>query len=150
MPYTFTDNQGNVLGSDLEPDENGNVTITGLTPETNYQGVSTVGNNGAVSNSIDITTEAAKSVNVPVTGVTMSQKTASMKIGDTKQVTATVAPEDATNKNVTYASDNEEVATIDATGNIVAVAVGSANVTATTEDGSFTDKTSVNVAEATK
>ncbi|EJF33726.1 major head protein [Weissella koreensis KCTC 3621] len=150
MSYTFTDNTGKVLGSNLEPDENGNVTITGLSPETTYSGVTTIGDNGAQSNSIDITTNAAAPVNVSVTGVTMSQKTASMKVGDTKQVIGKVAPENATNQNITYSSEDEAIATIDDQGNITAIAIGTVNVIGTSEDGSFTDKTAVTVAEATK
>lgn len=84
---------------------------------------------------------------VPVTGVTMSQKTATIKIGETKQVTATVAPENATNKTVTYSSSDEAIATVSADGTITAVAVGTANVTATTADGNFTDKVAVTVTE---
>ncbi|MFL1695619.1 Ig domain-containing protein [Weissella kandleri] len=122
------------------------ILIDGLNSDTEYTNYSVSYSGKSDKTPVSFKTKAA--ANVPVTGVTMSQKTASMKVGDTKQVTATVAPEDATNKNVTYASDNEEIATIDATGNIVAVAVGSANVTVTTADGSFTDKTAVTVAEA--
>ncbi|WP_019299042.1 N4-gp56 family major capsid protein [Lactococcus garvieae] len=82
---------------------------------------------------------------IPVTGVTMSQKTASMKVGDTKQVTGTVAPTNATNKTVTYTSSDEAVATVDANGKITAIAAGSADVTVTTDDGGKTDKCAVTV-----
>ncbi|WP_032540502.1 Ig-like domain-containing protein, partial [Clostridioides difficile] len=82
---------------------------------------------------------------VAVTGVTLSQKTASMHVGDTKQVTATVAPDDATNKKVTYASDNEAVATVADDGTITAVTEGEANITVTTDDGGLTDKCAVTV-----
>lgn len=83
---------------------------------------------------------------VSVTGVTMSQKTASMKVGDSKQVTGTVAPSNATNKAVSYSSANEAIATVTADGTITAVAEGTTDVTVTTVDGSFTDKVTVTVA----
>lgn len=77
----------------------------------------------------------------------MSQKTASMKVGDTKQVVGTVVPETATNKSLSYSSENESVATISNDGTITAVAAGTVNVVATTTDGGYTDKTAVTVTE---
>ncbi|MFK4936059.1 Ig-like domain-containing protein [Lactococcus garvieae] len=83
---------------------------------------------------------------VSVTGVTMSQKTASMKVGDSKQVTGTVAPSNATNKAVSYSSADVAIATVTADGTITAVAEGTTDVTVTTVDGAFTDKATVTVA----
>lgn len=83
---------------------------------------------------------------VSVTGVTMSQKTASMKVGDSKQVTGTVSPSNATNKAVSYSSANEAIATVTLDGTITAVAEGTTDVTVTTVEGSFTDKVTVTVA----
>ncbi|MFD1441201.1 MULTISPECIES: Ig-like domain-containing protein [Lacticaseibacillus] len=81
----------------------------------------------------------------------MSQQTASMKVGDTKQVTAAAEPANASdaatiNGAITYASDNEAIATVAADGTITAVAAGTANVTATS--GSFTASVKVTVAAA--
>jgi uncharacterized protein YjdB len=81
----------------------------------------------------------------------MSQATASMKVGDTKQVTATADPADAddaatVNAAITYASDNTDIATVAADGTITAVAEGTANITATS--GSFTASVKVTVAAA--
>lgn len=81
----------------------------------------------------------------------MSQATASMKIGDTKQVTATADPADAddaatVNASITYASDNATIAKVAADGTITAVAEGTANITATS--GSFTASVKVTVAAA--
>lgn len=83
------------------------VAITGLAPGTkvaagDYQVAFTDGTN--TSDKVDVPAFNVPDASVAVTGVTLSQKTASMKVGDTKQATATVAPEDATNKKVTYAS----------------------------------------------
>ena len=123
------------------------ITITGLTPETDYSdyAVSYAGETKKTPVPT-FTTKAAS--NVAVTGVTMSQKTAAMKVGATKQVTGTVAPENATDKAVTYASDNEAIATVAADGTITANAEGTANITTTTHDGSFTDKCVVTVSAA--
>ena len=56
-----------------------------------------------------------------------------------------MAPADATNKNVTWSSDNEAAATVSSTGLVTAVAAGSATITVTTEDGGFTDTCAVTV-----
>ncbi|MBF7103935.1 Ig domain-containing protein [Pediococcus pentosaceus] len=82
---------------------------------------------------------------VAVTGVTMSQKTASLKVGDTTKLTATVTPDNATNKSVTYKSSNEEIATVAPDGTVKAVAEGSANITATAVDGGSNDSCAVTV-----
>ena len=55
--------------------------------------------------------------------------------GDTARLTATVEPANATNQNVTWASSAPDVATVDASGNVTAVAKGTATITATTKDG---------------
>lgn len=63
----------------------------------------------------------------------------------TKQLTATVYPTNATNKNVTWTSDNNDIATVDAAGIVTAKTVGTATITATTADGSHTDTCVVTV-----
>ena len=62
-----------------------------------------------------------------------------------KQLTAVVYPTNAANKNVTWTSDNEAVATVDAAGIVTAKTVGTATITATTEDGGYTDTCVVTV-----
>lgn len=83
-------------------------------------------------------------VTVDVTGVTLSDATTVLKIGQTQQLTATVTPENASNKNVTWTSSNDEVATV-ANGNITAIAAGTTTITVTTTDGSFTATCEVTV-----
>ena len=56
--------------------------------------------------------------------------------GETLQLTATVLPEDATDKTVSWTTSNENVATVDENGLVTAVAPGSAVITAMTTDGS--------------
>jgi len=76
---------------------------------------------------------------VAVTGVTLDKTTSAMLVGgDDLQLTATVAPDDATNKNVTWTSSNDKIATVDQTGKVTAVAAGTATITVTTEDGGKT------------
>lgn len=79
-----------------------------------------------------------------------SQKTASIKVGDTRKVTITTIPEDADNSaaviaDVAWKSSNESVATVNSDGTITAVAAGTAIVTATS--GSHTAAVAVTVTE---
>jgi uncharacterized protein YjdB len=73
---------------------------------------------------------------VAVTGVTVSPTTASLTVGGTQQLTATVAPSNATNKAVSWSSSNTSVATVNTNGLVTAVSSGSAIITVTTADGS--------------
>lgn len=84
---------------------------------------------------------AVKSVALDKTEATLTEK------GQTVQLTATVAPANATNKNVTYATNNVAVATVTPGGLVTAVANGTADITVTTEDGNRTAvcKVTVNI-----
>ena len=85
---------------------------------------------------------------VNVTGVEFSQDALTMPLARTAQLEWTVLPADAANKNVTFASDNTEVATVNKSGLVTSVAPGTANITVTTVDGGFTDVIAVTVEEA--
>jgi parallel beta-helix repeat protein len=75
---------------------------------------------------------------VSVTGVTLDQETLTLTAGgDTGTLTATVAPENATNKNITWESSDETIATV-SDGVVTPVTVGTVDITVTTEDGEFT------------
>lgn len=87
--------------------------------------------------------------NVAVTSVSLNPASASLAVGGTQQLTPTVLPANATNKNVTYSSSNTAVATVNATGLITAVANGTATITVTTVDGSKTSTCAVTVSTAT-
>jgi len=65
--------------------------------------------------------------------------------GMTVQLTAEVEPPDAPNKTVIWTSSNPDVATVNATGWVTAVAKGKAIITVTTNDGSFTDSVEIEV-----
>lgn len=81
---------------------------------------------------------------VHATGVTLDKTSASVKQGKTITLTATVAPADAVNKNVTWSSNDASVATVN-NGVVTGVATGSAKITVTTEDGSHTASCTVTV-----
>lgn len=74
--------------------------------------------------------------NIPVSGVALDQTSVTLKEGKSIELTATIAPEDAANQNVTWTSSNETVATV-ANGVVTAGAIGKATITCT----SVTDPT---------
>ena len=75
---------------------------------------------------------------VAVTEVKLDKTTDKMKVGDTLTLTATVTPDNATNKKVTWKSDKTDIANVDANGKVTAKAKGTATITVKTEDGGKT------------
>ena len=99
-----------------------------------YRCVVTDGNsNGVTSQAATLTVTAAT---VSVTGVSLDKTELSLTVGDTETLTATVAPDNATDKTVTWTSSNSTVATVDQNGVVTAVARGTAVITATAADDS--------------
>lgn len=74
---------------------------------------------------------------VAVTNVTLNKTSLELMQGDTYTLTATVAPTDATNKAVTWATSDAAVASVSTSGVVTATGSGSATITVTTTDGSF-------------
>ena len=73
---------------------------------------------------------------VPVSQITLNKAETSISVGNSETLTATVAPENATVKALTWASSNEDVAIVAPDGTVTAVKVGTATITATAADGS--------------
>lgn len=84
---------------------------------------------------------------VSVTGVSLDKSSTTMSAGETKQLTATVYPANATNKTVTWSSSDTSVATVSSSGLVTAVAAGLATITVTTSDGGYTATCGVTVRE---
>lgn len=82
---------------------------------------------------------------IPVTGVTISPKTADIKVGETKQLSSVVAPANADDKTVTYTSKAQGVASVDNKGLITANTAGSATIVVSTVDGEKKDECVVTV-----
>ena len=101
-----------------------------------------------------ITSYQSKEVyfNVPasisVESVSIDKITLELAIGNTATLTATVLPENATNKNVSWKSSNESVATVSSTGEVIGISKGNAIITVTTEDGAKTATCDVTVKES--
>jgi gliding motility-associated-like protein len=73
---------------------------------------------------------------VPVTGVSLPE-TIEAYVNRIEMLRAEVLPENATNKNVSWTSSNQSVATIDTKGNLKGISAGTTTITAVTNDGGF-------------
>lgn len=82
---------------------------------------------------------------VPVTGIGVSPANVSLYPGGTRQLIADVIPLNATNKAVSWISSNTNVVTVNQAGLVTAIGTGSATITATTVDGSYSAVSSVQV-----
>lgn len=97
---------------------------------------SNVANKALVLTIIDVTTPPTNPI--AVTGVTLDKTAHSFKTNEILQLNATVTPSNATNKSLSWVSSNNNIATVSGSGLVRAIAEGSATITATTADGSFT------------
>lgn len=79
-----------------------------------------------------------KPTEVSVTSVSLNKSTLDIKVGETATLTATINPTNATNKNVTWKSDNTQIATVDTAGKVTAIKEGTAKITVKTKDGNHT------------
>ena len=84
---------------------------------------------------------------ISVESVELDAQNVTLKIGETTTLTATITPDNATNKNVTWSSGNEDIATVDNGGKVTAQGVGETMITVTTEDGQKTAECVVTVIE---
>lgn len=82
---------------------------------------------------------------VDVTGVTISTASTTINVGATKTLVATVLPISATDKAVTWSSNNTSIATVSNEGVVTAVASGECTITVTTHDGGYTASCDVTV-----
>ena len=83
----------------------------------------------------DVCLVAVKAAVVNVTGVALDKASASLLVGQTQQLKATVSPDNATDKTVSWSSSNPNVASVDENGYVTGKASGSATVTVVTTDG---------------
>lgn len=85
---------------------------------------------------IDVTVDGKK-----VENITLSATEHTMYVGETTTLTATVTPDDATNKGVMWVSSDDNVATVDENGLVTAVSAGEAIIHAVAKDGSGVEAT---------
>ena len=123
----------------LSVDQDGNV--TGLSAGTATVTVTT--EDGGFSASAEITV-----IPVRVTGVSISPKAASVGLGHTIQLTASIKPSNAANKNLSWSVSDETIISVDDQGTVTGLSLGTATVTVTTEDGGFTASAEITVCYA--
>ncbi len=99
-------------------------------------------NSGTVSAEINITVSA-----VSVTGVSLNKNALTLHVAEYEQLTATIAPVNAGNQNVTWTTSDSSVATV-ANGLVTGMGNGTATITVTTADGGYTATCAVTVIES--
>lgn len=135
--YEFTDGGihsqwwGSVLGSDKTQDNPGEPNLNAPTCE------------GEFSFMPDFDVDVTENTHIDVESVTLDKEELQLETEDTAQLTATVNPENATDKEVTWASKDESVAKVDNNGLVTAVAEGQTEITATAGGKTATCKVTV-------
>ena len=157
---TLTEGETETLTATVRPDNADNRKVTWSSDKTDVATVDGAGRVTAVKSGeavVTVTTEdggktascrvTVKAKVVPVTGVDVKPWSVTIGANGTTKLTCTVAPSNATNRNVRWESDNPSVATVDSDGNVRAVSAGVAKVSAVTEDGGFRSGCTVTVKE---
>lgn len=116
------DSSGNIIGI-----RSGKATITVKAKENN------------VSSKIDI------EVYSPVTDMNLNEDTLMLQVGYTFQVIPVIFPDDASNKNISYYSEDDNIAQVDNLGKIYAIAEGNTKIKAKTEDSNIEKEIEVKV-----
>lgn len=122
-------------------------TISG-TPTTAGTSTFTVKAENSAGSDSKAYTLTIQSATVPVTGVKLDTETLELFTGGSATLTAAVQPSDAANQNVTWQSDNANVATVQ-NGTVTAVGAGEATITVQTQDGNYTATCKVTVTQST-
>ena len=148
---TLTEGETETLTATVKPDNADNRKVTWSSDKTEIATVDGAGKVTAVKAgeaTVTVTTEdggktatckvTVKAKTVSVTEVTLDRAELTLTERETETLTATVRPDNADNKKVTWSSDKTEVATVDGDGRVTAVKAGEAVVTVTTEDGGKT------------
>ena len=155
---TLTEGETETLTATVKPDNADNKKVTWSSDKTDVATVDGAGKVTAVKAGeavVTVTTEdggktatcrvTVKAKAVSVTEVTLDRTELTLTEGETETLTATVKPDNADNRKVTWSSDKTEVATVGGAGRVTAVKAGEAVITVTTEDGGKTATCKVTV-----
>ena len=145
--------QSETLTATVKPD---NATDKSVTWSSSNNEVATVDSNGKVTavagGNATITAKAgeqqatcAVAVNVPLESISLNKTELALNKGQSESLTATVKPDDATDKTVTWSSSNTGVTTVDSNGKVTAVGGGNATITAKAGDKQATCAVTVTV-----
>ena len=116
------------------------VTVNGIHDRSNYTNktsVITLSSTSVTNKTINVTInniDEQPSETIPVQSIALNKSESTLTVGDTEQLTVTFNPENATNKNINWSSNDDEKATV-VNGLVTAVTSGNAIITATSEDG---------------
>ncbi len=104
---------------------------------TDSKGTGTIYTQGqAVQVNSDIKFYAVWKASTPVTGITLDKTSATIDVGGSVTLKATITPSDAVNKTVSWSTSNSKVATV-SNGKVTGISAGTAKITATTADGGY-------------
>ena len=122
---------------------NGKIELSGTIGKLQADNAITVKGSGRIDEKSG-KVEVIEDVKIGVTSVTLDKTDLTLDVNGTAKLNATVKPDDATTKTVTWKSDNEGVAIVDNSGNVTAKAAGTATITATVDGKSASCKVTVN------
>ena len=142
-PITWSIAEDSSLPDGLTLNSDGS--ITGIPPATGTSTFTVTATNDYGSDSKEFTLTIDQQGTIHVTSVSLDKASLELTEGGTGTLIATVEPNNATNKNVTWESSNTSVATVDANGLVTAVSAGTATITVTTVDGNKTAACTVTV-----
>ncbi|MEN6350926.1 MAG: Ig-like domain-containing protein, partial [Syntrophomonas sp.] len=126
-------------------------TLTGHTNPVYSVAFSPTGNklaSGGYDFTIRIWSKSGASNSISVTGVNLNESSLTLTAGQSETLTAIVSPTNATNKNVNWRSNDNNVATVSSAGLVMAVSEGTAIITATSADGYKSASCTVSVIQA--
>ena len=115
--------------------------LAGCNPAASSSSSSPSQGSSSEQSSSSISNSESSNQKVDVTDITLSASSLSMMKGETQTITATVLPENATDKSLTFASDNESVATVTNEGVVTALSKGSATITVSSVSNPAISKT---------
>lgn len=134
-------------------EEKGEITLTSLKEGTSAFSVSadlyTTDFNNSLAPSVDpvpLSLTIYVSARRTLGGITLSPEKMNLRVGESGKFTATVTAEEAADQTINWHSSNEKIATVDNEGNVKALAVGEATITAMTADGKHDAAAKVTVA----
>ena len=100
-----------------------------------------------VTGNIKLEARWNKADDTSVTGVTLNETALSLKPGSTATLVATVSPESAKDKSLTWSSSDESIVTVDENGKVKAIKEGKATITVTTKDGNHKATVTITVSK---
>ena len=98
-------------------------------------GSSTSNKNNKLNSSANTKTTVTTPTTIEATGIKINENIEKLEVGENKILTATIIPDNATNKSITWKSSNESIASISTTGELIAKKQGTVDITATSSNG---------------